>query len=85
MRNVIESKTSRIATMGTRIVSFHYAGKKRNCLLGAVRADDYPNWGTKTNPIFTRHNGKGYISAIDNNSDHQVKVFAVSKIRNPSF
>lgn len=84
MKNITESKTTRIAEQGTRIVGFTYSGKKRNVLLGSQAATDYPRYGEKVNPIFTRHKGKGYISGIDNLDGRQVKTFAIAKIRNLS-
>ena len=79
---ITEATITNILALGTRIVGVEYAGRKRNLLIGAHKADGFNQpWGKRINRALRTHRGQKYLVAVDQNDDHQVKTFRLSELK----
>jgi hypothetical protein len=70
---------------GAPIFSFSYKGKMRNVQINTKAVRDQSRcWGTPISNSVVRHNGKLYLTAVENNVDtpsgKQVKRFRLDQI-----
>jgi hypothetical protein len=85
MRYEIEKQINKILEGGTKIVSFDYAGKRRNVLVGASDCAYQGPWGNQENRAIRSNGGKLYLVArVNNDKAAAIKCFDLDKIENPS-
>lgn len=86
MNDIVEA-ADRIVQGGTKIVSFLYAGKVRNVLVGSNAALGRPRWGRMVNRAIRQYRGNDYLVGLVNNegAPRTFKTFRVDKIEEPSF